>query len=274
MSDNCVKIFDDYHTVCQNDTLTLKECNTKFNTNFVIDSSLTSAWEDYDTDYELLKLQENVVDGEWLSERMGSFKEYMDKYQVNKPSKKKFFISTHSGVTKVTEVLEKITIPDEALDEEEELELQQVVTQDAFQTPSEEIMQEIKKKQNYGSDFLQGVNKYAEEMDIDLSNFVIFIPSKVSIDGTDVTETIIRKHLFPGKNNILESLKLWKESLNVKNKMYDASDLFVLNIDNERVKINKIPYVFKDVDNYYRKDIKTVYNIRLIGQRTLHFKKS
>jgi len=274
MSDNCVKIFDEYHTVCQNYTLPLKECNTKFSTNFVVDDNLRSAWEDYETDYELLKLQENVVEGEWLSERMDSFKEYMNKYQVNKPTKKKFFISTHSGVTKVTEVLEKVTIPDEALDEEEELELEQVPTQDAFQTPTEEIMQEIKKKQTYGKDFLQGLRKYSREKDIDLSNYVIFIPTEASIDNTDITETIIRKHLFPDKDNILESLKLWKESLNVKNKMYDASDLFVLNIDEERVKINRIPYIFKDVDKYYRKNLKTFYNIRLIGQRTLHSKKS
>lgn len=269
MSDNCIKIFDEYHIVCQNYTLSLKECNSKFGTKFTVSDNLKKAWEDYDTDYELLKLQENVVEGEWLSERMGSFSGYIAKYKQNTPSKKKFFISTHSGVTKVSEVLEKVKIVDDDLDHEEELELQQVLTEDAFKTPTDEIMKEIERKKTYGTDFLSAINKYVNQKKIDLNNFVVFVPTEEAVQNREITENFLRKHLFPNKDNILESLRLWKESLNVKNKMYDASDLFVLNVDSDRVKINTIPYIFKDANKYYKKNISNVYHIRLVGRRTL-----
>ena len=269
MSDNCIKIFDEYHTVCQNETLPLTECNSKFGTKFRVTDNFKKAWDDYDTDYELLKLQENVVEGEWLSERMPSFNGYLAKYKQSTPNKKKFFISTHSGVTKVTEVLEKVKIIDDKLDEEEELELQEVETEDAFKTPTDEIMKEIERKKTYGTNFLTATSHYAKQKNINLNNFVVFVPTEEAVKDSEFTENFIRKHLFPNKDNILESLRLWKESLNVKNKMYDASDLFVLNVDNQRVKINTIPYIFKDANKYYKKNVANTYNIRLVGLRTL-----
>ena len=51
---------------------------------------------------------------------------------------------------------------------------------------------------------------------------------------------------------------------------YDANDLFVLNIDKERVKVGGIPYIFKEAEKYYNWKEKDVqFSIKLVGKRFL-----
>ena len=50
---------------------------------------------------------------------------------------------------------------------------------------------------------------------------------------------------------------------------YDASDLFVLDIDKNRVKVGNIPYIFKEAEKYYGvKDDEETF-IKLVGKRHL-----
>ena len=51
--------------------------------------------------------------------------------------------------------------------------------------------------------------------------------------------------------------------------MYEASDLFVINVDNEKVKVASIPYIFKEAEKYYDYKGTNMYKINLIGKRHL-----
>jgi len=100
--DNDIKIFDEYHTVCRDTALSLAQANKDLNTQFVLNKATKSAWDDFSTEYEQLKMEENVVEGEWMCDRMPSFKEFLEKHEVIKQPRRKFFISTHRGVTAIT----------------------------------------------------------------------------------------------------------------------------------------------------------------------------
>lgn len=269
--ENDITIFDDYHTVCQTTAISLKDSNSKLNTNFKLDRKTMNAWKEYSSEYEQLKLQENLIDGEWLTERMPSFKTFLQKHDAFNQTKKKFFVDTHSGITAMEQVApEKISLPMEEMEEEaKQLKLEKIPLEDAFKTPAEEVMENIMKKKNYGTDFEQACYKYTSENNIDLTNMVAFIPTKKALEDKVINEDFIRKHLFPNKNSVIETMKLWKQALQEKNKHYSAHDLFVVSINDERVKVGNIPYIFKDAENYYDSNEEKCYIIKLIGKRHL-----
>ena len=64
-------------------------------------------------------------------------------------------------------------------------------------------------------------------------------------------------------------MQLWKKALQENNKHYSAMDLFILSVNDTRVKVGNIPYVFKDAENYYHSNEKKCYIIKLIGKRHL-----
>lgn len=272
--DNDIKIFDEYHTVCRDTALSLAQANKDLNTQFVLNKATKSAWDDFSAEYEQLKMEENVVEGEWMCDRMPSFKEFLQKHEAIKQPRRKFFISTHSGVTSMANLekeLEKVSLPMEEVESEEEhLKEEQIPLEDAFTTPEEEVLSEIRKKKTYGDDFELAINKYAEETDIDLSNCVVFVPSPQALQGVLLQEHVLRKHIFPNKSSVVETMKIWKQSLNHASMHYDANDLFVLNIDKERIKVGGIPYIFKEAEKYYDwKDDDVQFSIKLIGKRFL-----
>ncbi len=270
--DNDIKIFDEYHTVCREVALSLKQANDDLGTKFAINSATNNAWTDYNADYTQLKLQENVIEGEWLTERMPSFKNYMEKHEAVKQPKRKFFISTHSGVTSMERLekeVSKVVIQDME-DEANELELETIPLEDAFKTPAEEVMEEISKKKAYGDDFEKGMLKYAAEKNINLQNAVVFVPNKAALEGKVINEQLLRSHIFPNKLSVIETLEIWKKTLGNRSMHYDASDLFVVDIDKNRVKVGNIPYIFKEAEKYYGvKDDDKAFIIKLVGKRHL-----
>ena len=269
--ENDIIIFDDYHTVCQTNTISLTDSNKKLNTNFKIDQKTTAAWTEYNDAYEHLKLQENLIDGEWLTERMPSFKTFLQQHDAFNQTKKKFFVSTHSGITAMEQVVpEKVSLPVEEMEEEaEQLSLEEIPLEDAFKTPTEEVMENIMKKKTYGTNFEQACYKYASEKNINLVDMVAFIPTQKALENKVINEDIIRKHLFPNKRNVIETMKLWKKALQENNKHYSAMDLFILSVNDIRVKVGNIPYIFKDAENYYHSNENKCYIIKLIGKRHL-----
>ena len=204
--------------------------------------------------------------------KMPSFETFVNKYDViNTKSKRKFIVSTHSGVTKMPTLEEpnKVSIPEIKVDKKEKLELEKIPLDDAFKTPTQEIMEGIKKVKIYGTTFNKAIQKYAKENNINLKNSVVFVPSEEAITNKDLNGNLLRKHIFNNKTDVISSMQLWKRSINIKHNMYDANDLFLVNIDNERVKIGKIPYIFKDAQKYYNCTNDTCYYIQLVGKRHL-----
>lgn len=269
---NDFKIFDELHSISRRETCSLEQINKDHGTNFPITAAYTEAWDDYNTDYELLKLSENCIEGDFFMKKMPSFETFVNKYNVvNTKSKRKFIVSTHSGVTKMPTLEEptKITIPEVKLDTEEKLELEKIPLEDAFKTPTEEIMEGIKKVKIYGTSFNKAIEKYAKENNINLKNSVVFVPSEKAISNKELNGNLLRKHIFSNKKDVISSMQLWKRSINIKHSMYDANDLFLVNLDNERVKIGQIPYIFKDAQKYYNCSDNICYFIQLVGKRHL-----
>jgi hypothetical protein len=271
-----VKIFDEYHTICRTETLSLRDANAKFNTSFPINSATQKAWQEYAADFEQLKLQENVIDGEWLTERMKSYQTYLEKHEATEPNKRKFFIGTQSGITKLPELkienktTQKVSIPlEEAEKEEAALEQEEIPIEDAFTTPSDEVMQTILKNKSYGQDFEQAAKAYMKEKDVSIHDKLLFVPSKEALKNKLLTEDIILPHIFPNKNSVIETMHLWKKTLNLKNNMYNANELYVLNYSNQRVKVGEIPYIFKDADKYTNAS-GNMYVVNLVGKRHLY----
>jgi len=95
------------------------------------------------------------------------------------------------------------------------------------------------------------------------------VPTQEALEGKVITKDFIRKHVFPDKDSIIESANLWKKTLHVKNTLYDANDLFVLNVDGKKVKVGSIPYVFRDVEKYTSASSDQLYEIHLVGKRHL-----
>ena len=270
--DNDVKIFDEYHTVCREVALSLKQANHDLGTTFALTSATSNAWRDYNADYTQLKLQENVIEGEWLTERMPTFKNYLEKHEAVKQPKRKFFISTHSGVTSMESLekeVEKVVIEDME-EEANDLKSETIPFEDAFKTPAEEVMEEISKKKAYGDDFLEAMLKYTGEKDVNITNAVVFVPNEAALEGKVINEQLLRSHIFPNKVSVVETLQIWKKTLGNKSMHYDASDLFVLDIDKNRVKVGNIPYIFKEAEKYYGvKDDEETFIIKLVGKRHL-----
>lgn len=269
--DSNVKIFDEYHKICRVNTLTLQQCNAEFNTTFPNNKATQNAWKQYSDDFENLKMQENVIEGEWLTEHMESFRTYLEKNDAMECSKRKFFIGTQSGINKLPTMTEKkVSIPlEETLKEEEELKLEEIPLDDAFKTPAEEVMNDIMKNKSYGSDFVVALKSYCDEKHIALESMIAFVPSKQALSGKELKEDFLRAHLFPNKDTAIETMQLWKKTLNVKNSMYDANELYILNIDKQRVKVGTIPYIFKDAEKYEKEQGDSMYVINLIGKRCL-----
>ena len=272
--DNDIKIFDEYHTVCRDEALSLAKANKDLGTQFNLSKASQDAWNDFSNAYDELKMAENVVTGEWMCDRMPSFKEFLQKHEAIKQPRRKFFISTHSGITsmeKVEKELEKVSLPMEEVESEEEhLKEEDIPLQDAFTTPEEEVLSEIMKKKVYGNNFEEAIENYAKEADIDLTNCVVFIPSKEALHEILLQEHVLRKHIFPNKTSVVDTMKIWKQSLSHASMHYDANDLFVLNIDKERVKVGGIPYIFKEAEKYYNWKEKDVqFSIKLVGKRIL-----
>ena len=272
MSKSDIKIFDEYHSVCRDATISLKACNEKFETHFELNNNSKAAWDEYCTDYEDLKLAENVIDGEWLTSKMPSMSTYLKKHNALQSKKRQFVIDTYSGVNEVKELnTEKVTIPMEELEvEAKELKMEKINLEDAFVTPAEEVQNEIMKLKNpsYGSTFEAALEAYRKEDNtIDWEDAVVFLPSQEAVAEKEITKDFIRNHVFPDKQGIVESLNLWKKTLHVKNSLYDANDLFVLNVDTKKVKIHKIPYVFKDLEK--KGASADALKVRLVGNRHL-----
>lgn len=272
MSKSDIKIFDEYHSICRDDAISLKACNDQFSTHFELNNNSKAAWNEYCTDYEDLKLAENVIDGEWLTSKMPSISAYLKKHNALQSKKRQFVIDTYSGVNEVKELkTDKVTIPMEEMEvEAKELKMEKINLEDAFTTPTEEVENEIMKLKNssYGNTFEAALEAYRKEDNtIDWKNAVVFMPSQEAVSGKEITKDFIRNHVFPDKEGIVESLNLWKKTLHVKNSLYDANDLFVLNVDTKKVKIHKIPYVFKDL----KKGVASAdaLKVRLVGKRYL-----
>lgn len=271
---NDVKIFDEYHTVARSTALTLEECNDKFSTAFDVTNNSKLAYQAYAQAYEDLKLSENVIEGEWLTTRMSSLMDYLNQFDAIQQKKRNFIVDTHSGVTDIkklnTRVNTRVTIPmEEAEQEANDLKMEKINLEDAFTTPQEEVENEIQEKKSYGKTFEAALDNYVKESNLDWSNHVAYIPTKEAISNKIITKQLIRKHIFPNKNSVIETIKLWKQTLNMKNNMYDASDLFVINVDNEKVKVASIPYIFKEAEKYYDYKGTNMYKINLIGKRHL-----
>ena len=236
MSKSDIKIFDEYHSICRDNAISLKNCNEKFSTHFELNNNSKAAWDAYCRDYEDLKLAENVIDGEWLTSKMPSMFTYLKKHNALQAKKRQFVIDTHSGVNDVKELnTEKVTIPMEELEvEAKELKMEKINLEDAFTTPAEEVEKEIAKL-TYGTTFEAALEAYRKEDNtLDWKDTVVFMPSQEAVSGKEITKEFIRNHLFPDKKSIVESLNLWKKTLHVKNSLYDANDLFVLNVDGKK----------------------------------------
>lgn len=268
---NDAKIFDDYHTVSRDKVLSLEECNDQFQTKFSISNRSKLAWQDYNIDYEELKMAENVIEGEWLTTRMPSILEYLQKHDAIQQKKRRFVVDTHSGVTDMKPVeVEKVTIPVEDLEvEAEELKMEKITLEDAFVTPAEEVKANIDRNKSYGKTFELAVANYAKEKKLDWSDHIVFVPSEEALESKVINEALIRKHVFPQKNSVIETASIWKKTLNVKNNMYDANDLFVINIDAEKVKVSSIPYIFKEAQRYESYRGEEMYKVNLVGKRHL-----
>lgn len=269
MSKSDIKIFDEYHSICRDDAISLKACNDQFSTHFELNNNSKAAWNEYCTDYEDLKLAENVIDGEWLTSKMPSISAYLKKHNALQSKKRQFVIDTHSGVNDVKELnTEKVTIPMEELEvEAKELKMEKINLEDAFTTPAEEVEKEIAKL-TYGTTFEAALAAYKQQdKTISWKDCLIFVPTQEALEGKVITKELIRNHIFPDKQGIVESLNLWKKTLHVKNSLYDANDLFVLNVDAKKVKIHKIPYVFKDLEK--KGASADALKVRLVGNRHL-----
>jgi len=272
MSKSDIKIFDEYHSICRDNAISLDGCNEKFSTHFELSNNSKAAWDEYCSDYEDLKLAENVIDGEWLTSKMPSMSTYLKKHNALQAKKRQFVIDTHSGVNDVKELnTEKVTIPMEELEvEAKELKMEKINLEDAFTTPKQEVENEIMKLKNpsYGSTFEAALEAYRkEETSINWKDAVVFMPSQEAIEGKAITKEFIRSHVFPDKEGIVESLNLWKKTLHVSNNLYHANDLFILNVDAKKVKIHNIPYVFKDLKK--RGASSDALKVRLVGKRHL-----
>ena len=272
MSKSDIKIFDEYHSICRDAVISLKDCNDKFSTHFELNNNSKAAWDEYCTDYEDLKLAENVIDGEWLTSKMPSMSAYFKKHNALQTKKRQFVIDTHSGINDVKELkTDKVTIPMEELEvEAKELKMEKINLEDAFTTPTEEVQNEIMKLKNpsYGNTFEAALEAYRKEDEtIDWKDTVVFMPAQEAIAGKAITKDFIRSHVFPDKIGIVESLNLWKKTLHVSNNLYHADDLFILNVDGKKLKIHKIPYVFKDLEK--KEASLDALKVRLVGKRHL-----
>ena len=272
MSKSDIKIFDEYHSICRDTAISFKGCNEKFSTNFELSNNSKAAWDEYCTDYEDLKLAENVIDGEWLTSKMPSMSTYLKKHNALQAKKRQFVIDTHSGVNDVKELkTEKVIIPMEELEvEAKELKMEKINLEDAFTTPKQEVENEIMKLKNpsYGNSFEAALEAYRKEDNtINWKDTVVFMPSQEAVMGKKITKDFIRNHVFPDKEGIVESLNLWKKTLHVNNNLYHANDLFILNVDAKKLKIHKIPYVFKDLEK--KGASSDALKVRLVGKRHL-----
>lgn len=272
MSKSDIKIFDEYHSICRDAVISLKDCNDKFSTHFELNNNSKAAWDEYCTDYEDLKLAENVIDGEWLTSKMPSMSAYFKKHNALQAKKRQFVIDTHSGVNEVKELkTDKVTIPMEEMEvEAKELKMEKINLEDAFTTPKQEVENEIMKLKNpsYGNSFEAALAAYKQQdKTISWKDCLIFVPTQEALEGKVITKELIRNHIFPDKQGIVESLNLWKKTLHVKNSLYDANDLFVLNVDGKKLKIHKIPYVFKDLEK--KEASSDALQVRLVGKRHL-----
>jgi len=270
MSKSDFKIFDEFHSVCRDAAMTLKACNDKFSTNFALSSNSKDAWDEYCTDYEELKMAENVIDGEWLTRKMPSISTYLNKHNALQAKKRQFVVDTHSGITDIKELktVEKVRLPMEELEEEANtLKMEKINLEDAFTTPKEEVEKEIAKL-TYGTTFEAALAAYKQQdKTISWKDCLIFVPTQEALEGKVITKDFIRKHVFPDKQGIVESLNLWKKTLHVSNNLYDANDLFILDVDGKKLKIHKIPYVFKDLEK--KEASAGVLKVRLVGKRYL-----
>ena len=272
MSQNDVKIFDEYHTVARDQVMSLEECNKQFSTNFPITNRSKLAWQDYSSDYESLKMSENCIEGEWLTTHMSSLMQYLKKHDAIQQKKRHFVVDTHSGVTdlQALPVPEKVKIPVEDLEvEANSLKMEKIKLEDAFTTPADEVEAEINKNKSYGKNFVTALENYRSEKKIDWTNHLAFIPTEKSLLDKVINEELLLKHVFPDKNSVVETAMLWKKTLHVKNSLYNASDLFIVNSHNEKTKISDIPYIFKELENYETCKGTDMYTVRLIGERHL-----
>ena len=276
---NDVKIFDEYHTVARSDALTLEECNEKFSTNFNITNNSKLAYQAYANEYNDLKLSENIIEGEWLTTRMPSLMDFLKKHEAIQQTKRSFIVDTHSGATEIkrlnTKAVERVTIPMEDLEQEaNELKMEKINLEDAFTTPQQEVEKDIteraRKNKSYGKTFEVALGNYVKKHSaIDWSDHVVYIPTAEALSNTVINEELIQRHMFPNKHSVIETIQLWKKTLNMTNSMYNAGDLFLLNAKKEKVQVESIPYIFKDAEKYYNYKGKEMYTIKLIGKRHL-----
>ena len=131
-------------------------------------------------------------------------------------------------------VPEKVKIPVEDLEvEANSLKMEKIKLEDAFTTPADEVQAEINRNKSYGKNFVTALENYRSEKKLDWTNHLTFIPTEKSLLDKVINEELLLKHVFPDKNSVVETAMLWKKTLHVKNSLYNASDLFIVNSHNE-----------------------------------------